>query len=230
MVATTAALLLTGLLTAASAHAAFDCELRLDTVTLPGDATEVLRDETLRINDQPFCYVGFETDLPPAEVIDRQAAVWKQEGGQLFGPRPGSNDRPHTLFFAADGETRHLEAIREDESTAVTVSIMSATADELTPPPSSALPSGLRPLYEQRNRHGSTTVIDTAIAPAPALQRLTDHLRDRGWVLTSRAEGPLGLKTRSMHRREHRLEIGALPDGERTAMVVNRIRRGLSDE
>ena len=226
------ALMLTGLLKPASVTAAFDCAAPLDTVAMPADAVEVLRDETLRINDQPICYIGFETDVAPEEIVDRQSTVWGREPGQLFGPRPGSNDHPNTLFYTNGTETRHLTAIRDGDSTAVTVSIISVIETELNPPmpPISSLPAGLRPLYEQRNRHGSTQILDTAIAPAAAHERLTGYLRGRGWELASHTSGARGLETLSMRKDDRLLEIGVMPDGDRTAIIVNEIDPGTVDE
>ncbi|MEX0386334.1 hypothetical protein [Spiribacter onubensis] len=227
-----ASLVLTGLFTPSSVTAAFDCATPLDTVAMPADAVEVLRDETLRINDQPICYVGFETDMAPEAIVDRQSIIWSREPGRLFGPRPGSNDHPNTLFYTDGDETRYLTAIRDGESTAVTVSVISAIENVLNPPtpPVSSLPAGLRPLYEQRNRHGSTQVLDTSIAPAAARERLTEYLRDRGWALDSHTRDDQGLETLSMSKGERLIEIGAMPDGDRTAIIVNEISPGGGDE
>ena len=223
--------MLTGLLMPAASAAALDCAASLDTVVLPANATEVLRDETLRVNNRPICYVGFETDDTPTDIIDRQTAAWSKGPGEFYDPPLESTSRPHTLFYAEKTETRHLVAIPDGDKTAVTVSVMPVQPVEpATTPSTLSLPPALEPMLEQRNRHGSTTVIDTAIPPTQARQRLTDHLRDRGWTLESHTEGAHGLETVSMRRDGQLLEIGVMGDGDRTALIANLIRSGAVDE
>ena len=221
------AALLAGLLLPAPDAAALDCAARLAEVRLPAGASEILRDETLRINNRAFCYIAYRTELAPEAIIERQRGIWRDAGGMIFEPPRPSPQSPQRLLYRTETQSRHLEAVVDGDATAVSVSIMAAQpATAAQAAPSLELPPALEPMYRQRNRHGSTTVIDTAVAAATAQQRLIEHLTNRGWTLQASARAEDGLRTLSMQRRDERIEIGVMPDGERTGMIVNFIKPG----